>query len=281
MCVCCSSAFCERILPRGPRSERVVRVPDLPAVKLGHVIAAREPVGRGNRVIHPGHHFVEILADRLARRRSIRCRARGQEFDDIERGRIEPVHRDLVIRKGLAVERVQNLGRPPQGVVRDCSRPVPRKNRPPGWPPSARTRSALPPMFRNRVPWKPGEEERPILAVVNAGNRQRSAYHAAELAALQLIAPRREEIARVEHGVAKETERSPWNLIAARPRDDVHHPARVLPVLGAVVAGLNAELLQCIGERKGRVDVGVLVHVVAAVQHVVDPVTRARRWRPR
>ena len=50
---------------------------------------------------------------------------------------------------------------------------------------------------------------------------------------------------------------------------DVHHRACALSELRVVVARLHAELLQRVGERERPVDVGHLVHIVAAVQKII------------
>ena len=97
---------------------------------------------------------------------------------------------------------------------------------------------------------------------------------AAELVALQVVASLhsvdvREVVGGIEDAVADVLECVAVILVGAAASDDVDHAAGVLAVLGVVVAGLYAELLQDIREWKGRVDVGVLVDVVAAVQHVV------------
>ena len=56
---------------------------------------------------------------------------------------------------------------------------------------------------------------------------------------------------------------------AAGPGHDVDDCTRALPILGAVVTGLNAELLESVGKWEGSIRHRVLVHVVAAVQQVI------------
>ena len=50
---------------------------------------------------------------------------------------------------------------------------------------------------------------------------------------------------------------------------DVHDRARALAELRVVVTGLDAELLKRVGEWERPVDVGHLVHIVAAIQKIV------------
>ena len=59
-------------------------------------------------------------------------------------------------------------------------------------------------------------------------------------------------------------------IVSTRFGNDIDHPAGVLTVFRAVIAGLHAEFLQRVGKGKGLVDVGVFVHVVAAVELVAD-----------
>ena len=63
-------------------------------------------------------------------------------------------------------------------------------------------------------------------------------------------------------------------LIRARLRDDVDHATGILSVLSAVVLGLDAEFLHASGNGKGRVDVGVLIHIVTAIEPVTDRLFR-------
>src|SRR5262249_30598183 len=56
----------------------------------------------------------------------------------------------------------------------------------------------------------------------------------------------------------------------SRLRYYIDDGACILPVLRAEVARLNAEFLQRIGHRKRLVYVGVLIHVVAAIELIVD-----------
>ena len=99
-----------------------------------------------------------------------------------------------------------------------------------------------------------------------------AAESAAILIALDAIgsARRGKEILGVEHRIANEFEGVSVETVCARLGDDVNDAARVGAVLRAVVAGLDAEFLERVGERKGLIDVGVFVHVVAAVELVAD-----------
>src|SRR5207244_4391842 len=99
-----------------------------------------------------------------------------------------------------------------------------------------------------------------------------AAESAAKLIALDAIGSGRrgKEILGVEHRIANEFEGVSVETVCARLGDDVNDAARVGAVLRAVVAGLDAEFLERVGERKGLIDVGVFVHVVAAVELVAD-----------
>ena len=99
-----------------------------------------------------------------------------------------------------------------------------------------------------------------------------AAESAAILIALDAIgsARRGKEILGVEHRIANEFEGVSVETVCARLGDDVNDAASVGAVLRAVVAGLDAEFLERVGERKGLIDVGVFVHVVAAVELVAD-----------
>ena len=59
-------------------------------------------------------------------------------------------------------------------------------------------------------------------------------------------------------------------FFAAGFGDDVHHPPGILSILSAVVAGLYAELLKRIRERKRLVHAEVFVDVIAAIEHEVS-----------
>src|SRR5690348_4744677 len=108
-----------------------------------------------------------------------------------------------------------------------------------------------------------------------------------KLIAFQLVAPlvfrglllssnvngkRRKKVARVENGIAQKLENIPVKVVRSGLGDDVDHRPGVLSILRAVVAGLNAELLKRIRERKWLVDVGVFIDVVAAVELIADHV---------
>ena len=86
---------------------------------------------------------------------------------------------------------------------------------------------------------------------------------------MQVVRFGREVGACVEVAVAEELEQIAVEGRAAGAGDDVDDGAGALAELRVVVAGLNAELLHGVRHREGRVDVGELVDVVAAVEQVV------------
>src|SRR5262252_6737268 len=113
------------------------------------------------------------------------------------------------------------------------------------------------------------EEERLVLPVIESGNPHWPAESPAELIALDLVPAGRCPVTRVEYAVAHEFERSAVELVGARFGDDVDDSSGILPVLRAVVAGLHAELEQRDGHGKRLIDVGVLVHIIAAIELII------------
>ena len=125
----------------------------------------------------------------------------------------------------------------------------------------------------------PRKKERPVV-------NNRTADGASKLVALELISPlvfgrdsgpvrqtRRQggkEVPGVENRIAQELKRIAVEFIGAGLRNNVDDGPRVLPVLGGVIAGLNAEFLERIREWKRLVDIRVLINVVAAIQLVAD-----------
>ncbi len=81
-----------------------------------------------------------------------------------------------------------------------------------------------------------------------------------------------EEVLCVEDRIAHKLKRVSVETVRTGLRDDVDDAAGILPVFRAVVAGLHAELLKRVGEREGLVDIGVLVHIVSAVEQVANGV---------
>src|SRR5215469_18175362 len=91
----------------------------------------------------------------------------------------------------------------------------------------------------------------------------------------------RKEISAVKYGIAQKLEEVAVKAVASRLGDDVYNGPGVLTVLRAIVARLHAEFLKGVGKRERLVDVGVLIHVIAAVQLITDhvlarPVSRDR-----
>ena len=99
-----------------------------------------------------------------------------------------------------------------------------------------------------------------------------AAESAAKLIALDAIGSGRrgKEILSVEHGIAIELESIAVEIICAGLGDNVHDAARVGAIFRAVVAGLYAEFLERVRERKGLIDVGVFVDIVTAVKLIAN-----------
>ena len=129
------------------------------------------------------------------------------------------------------------------------------------------------------------EKEKRFVAAVQTRNLQRSAHHAAKLVALERIddlvaggGAIREIIGGIQIGIAHILEQVAVILIRAALGDDIHHPACILAILRVVVVGLDAELLHSVGHRKGQIDVGVFVYVVADSSTIPARSLR-RHWR--
>ena len=100
-------------------------------------------------------------------------------------------------------------------------------------------------------------------------NNHRTADRSTELVTMQRVGGAGEVGLRVEVPITEELERCAVKLACSGPRNDIDDGAGGLTVLGVVVAGLNAEFLQCIREWKWRIDVGHLIEIIAAVQEEV------------
>ena len=111
--------------------------------------------------------------------------------------------------------------------------------------------------------------------------QHRAAERAAELVALQAVARRREEVARVEVIVADELEDVAAERVGARLGDQVHRRRGVVAVARRQRAGLDLELLQRVGERRRQVQVVERIVVGAAVHDVGDAVGLAAGDRDR
>ena len=81
-----------------------------------------------------------------------------------------------------------------------------------------------------------------------------------------------EKISSVDVPVAQKLEQVAVHLVGPRFGDHVDHPTRMQTVACGKTAGLNAELLQRVGERERHVDVREVGDVVAAVQQVIGSV---------
>src|SRR5262249_53274715 len=95
-----------------------------------------------------------------------------------------------------------------------------------------------------------------------------------ELIAFYLVLGRGsgKEILRIEKRIADVFKDVAVKGIGTRFSHHVDYAAGILAVLRAVVSGLNAEFLKSIRKGEGLVDVGVFVHVVAAIELVADRV---------
>ena len=111
----------------------------------------------------------------------------------------------------------------------------------------------------NRRALPAGEEEQLVA-------HDRAARIAAELFALQEVPLGQEEVFRVERAVARVAERAAVEVVGARAGDGVDDRAGARTLRGAVVAGLNRELLQRVRERERLVLLEVRVGVVRAVE---------------
>ena len=112
------------------------------------------------------------------------------------------------------------------------------------------------------------KEELCALSLGYERDDDRTADDAAVLMAVNVVGYGCKVRSGVEVAVAQVLKRVAMELLAARLADDVDDRAGALAVFRVVVAGLNAELLQRVWERERSGDVGHLVRVVAAVQHV-------------
>jgi hypothetical protein len=112
------------------------------------------------------------------------------------------------------------------------------------------------------------EEELGAASFGNVGDDDRPADGAAKLIAVEVIRRDREKRPGVEVAIAQELKRVSMKAAGTGFGDDVDHRAGALTIRGVVVAGLNAEFLHRVGERKRRIDVCHFIHVVAAVQEV-------------
>ena len=118
------------------------------------------------------------------------------------------------------------------------------------------------------------EEEEGVVGMEKPGDFHRTTDGSTELVALQRVNRLHaihvsEKVRRIEGAVAHEFKEVAVEPVAAALGDDVDHAARVLAILGVVVAGLNAELLYRVRHGERRIDVGVLIHIIAAVQQIV------------
>ena len=97
---------------------------------------------------------------------------------------------------------------------------------------------------------------------------------AAVLVALDAIwcGRRGKEVLSIESRIAYKLEGIAVEAAGAGLGDDIYHAAGILSVFRAVVAGLHAEFLERVRERKRLIDVGVFVHVIAAIELVADGV---------
>src|SRR5260370_38588440 len=88
------------------------------------------------------------------------------------------------------------------------------------------------------------EKEKCLVPAVIERQDHGSAGRGGKLVALQRIAGGGKEVASVEDRVTVELKRVAVESIRSRLGDHVDHPTGVLPIFGAVVTGLHAELLQ-------------------------------------
>src|SRR5262249_14033416 len=157
---------------------------------------------------------------------SVRAGVR-EELQDAHRRRIEPRHRDLIVRERLTGQRIAHRG------AAEVSGALLRRRH--------RRRQRRPDVLE--IGALPAGEEEGLAALT------RAAEEAAVLLPLQKIFLGGEEIPRVEGTVAEVVERAAVEGVGSRARDRVDHGAGAVALRRAVVARLNAELLQRVGER--------------------------------
>ncbi len=107
------------------------------------------------------------------------------------------------------------------------------------------------------------EEEQLVFA-------NRSTDNPAVLVALERVLLGGEVVLRIHIAVAEELEQGSVERVAAGPGNNVHHRARVNPVLRRQTGSLHAELLNGVREGKGQIDVSERVVIVRGVHQVVD-----------
>src|SRR5262249_31376637 len=100
-----------------------------------------------------------------------------------------------------------------------------------------------------------------------------------ELVAFERIVHRRKEVPRVHVAVAQKFEQRTMELIGAGFGNYVHHTAGVESVAGGEAIRLHAELLNGIGKREWKADVGVAVIVIAAIHQEVGAIGLPTRNR--
>src|SRR5207302_825583 len=166
------------------------------------------------------------------------------EFQNVHRRRIEARDGNLIVRERLARQRISDRGASEVAGALLRGRHGGGLRRP-----DVLEARALPP-----------DEVEHLVAL------DRTAGEAAVLLALQKVFFRREEIPRVERAIAQVVERAAVQLVGPRARDRIDHGAGAVALRGAVVAGLNAELLQRVGKRERLVLLEVRVRVARAVQ---------------
>src|SRR5215475_14282014 len=98
----------------------------------------------------------------------------------------------------------------------------------------------------------------------------RAAEYAAKLVTFELVPLGRLPLPRIEYRITRKFERVAMKAVGPRPRHDVHDSSGVLPVSRAVIAGLHAEFLERVRHGEGLIDVGIFVHVIAAVELVTN-----------
>src|SRR5207244_4895510 len=90
---------------------------------------------------------------------------------------------------------------------------------------------------------------------------ERSPDRAAKLIPFQIVARRCKRVARVENAIAKEFENVTMNTVRSGLGYAVDRGGRVMAVLRGQCAGLDLELLKCIGKRQGQIQIVVLIVV--------------------
>ena len=260
---------CRRESVRVAEGETVVGLPVPPRQRLRNVIRvgieryflepakiSGEEVVVAGIVVAPCGVLIDVGVVGLARKaQPVRRPRRGNELEEIPCHWAEPAERNLVVREGLAGQRIVHGTRRRREIalpLRACRQKLPADARV-----AAQAGSLI-----------GGEKEQLVL-------EHRSTQSGAILIPSQRISRLGEEVPGVEHLVADEPEAGTVKLVRAPLGDHIHDRPGGVGVFGAEVAPLHAELLHRVGVRKLTAQVSVGVRVEATVHQKEDTVRAA------